>query len=92
MTRTSLLQGVIHWKDAITANLWQYALRKLCDDLNKIPHHTKTKSPLELFAQVHVLPDIQHNHPFGCTVLVNRNFLQHYASVTLEECQAPICW
>jgi hypothetical protein len=36
MTRTSLLQAMMHWKDAITAKLWPYALRKLCDSLNKI--------------------------------------------------------
>jgi hypothetical protein len=70
MTRTSLLQGMTQWKDAITTNLWPYALRKACDDLNKVPHHTKTRSPLEIFLGVHVLPVINNNHPFGCPVFV----------------------
>jgi hypothetical protein len=70
MTRTSLLQGTTLWKDAITTNLWPYALRKACDDMNKVPHHTKTGPPLEIFSDVHMLPDIQNNHPFGCPVFV----------------------
>jgi hypothetical protein len=30
MTRTSLLQASMLWKDAINSHLWRYAMRKVC--------------------------------------------------------------
>jgi hypothetical protein len=56
-----IIAGFDMWKDAITSSLWSYAMRKACDNLNNIPHHTKTKSPLEKFSGVNIIPNINYN-------------------------------
>jgi Reverse transcriptase (RNA-dependent DNA polymerase)/GAG-pre-integrase domain len=76
ITRTSLLQASMLWSDAINSHLWSYAIRKACDDINNVPHHTKEKSPLEIFSGVNVMPNINNNHPFGCPVFLLEDQLQ----------------
>lgn len=90
MTRTALLQASTLWPTAINTHLWPYALRKACDDINKVQHHTKMESPIELFSGVHVKPDLQNNHPFGCPVYVLHKDLQAGQKIPKWEARARL--
>jgi hypothetical protein len=76
MSRTALLHASTMWPDAINTYLWPYAMRNACDDINKVAHHDKEKSPIEQFSGVNVRLDIHNNHVFGCPVFVLNSSLQ----------------
>jgi hypothetical protein len=51
-------------------------MRKACHDINNIPHHSKIRSPIELISNTNAMPNLHHDHPFGCPVFVLNNDLQ----------------
>ena len=68
--RTMMVHAKHRWRDAISANLWPYALR-LANEVHKASLRKKDgKSPLELFSSSPVAPDFKHLQPFGCPVYV----------------------
>jgi GAG-pre-integrase domain len=70
LSRTSILYAATRWPNAITTNLWPYALLKSNTVLNCTLPPGANKSPMELFAGVHIVPNLLHEHPFGCPVYV----------------------
>ena len=74
--RTMLLHAQRMWEDAITINLWPYALQMANDIHNSTPHISKDQSPLEQFTNVAVQPMMRNFHHFGCPVYVLNNQLQ----------------
>ncbi len=74
--RSSLLHAMKLWPDAITTALWPYAIRKAVQDLNTIARKDKTRSPLEAFTGVEVIPSMRDKHTFGCPMYVLDNDLQ----------------
>lgn len=76
MARTMLLHAVHRWPDAITANLWPYAIRMASETINIAPKAKTNISPLELFSQSDVAPRVKHSHTFGAPVYVLDQRLQ----------------
>jgi hypothetical protein len=74
--RSSLIHAMKMWPDAITMALWPYAVRKAVQDLNSIPGKDKSRSPIELFTGVEVIPSLRDKHAFGCPMYVLDNDLQ----------------
>ena len=69
------------WPNAITANLWPYALRTANDILVSTPRLADGVSPMETFSGVQVKPNLNQFHPFGCPSYVLNNQLQQGQNV-----------
>lgn len=78
LARASLIHASHRWPDAVTANLWPYAIRMANDAINHTPsfQHKERRSPMELFAKTQVVSNPKHWKPFGCPVYVLENELQ----------------
>ena len=78
MARTMLIHANRRWKNAITANLWPYAIRHANDCLNAAPNmqQPSKRSPLQLFSNTPVNVNRKHWKPFGCPVYVLDEALQ----------------
>lgn len=75
--RTVLLDAKSRWPRAISTALWPYALRYVNDVYNISPHQKGDgQTPLELFTDVQVAPNLKDYHPFGCPVYCLHNKLQ----------------
>ena len=73
-----LIHASKRWPQAITANLWPYALRAANDAINEVPNlqHKSKLSPANLFSKALVNPNPKHYRPFGCPVYVLDSELQ----------------
>ena len=78
MARTMLLHANKRWPQAITANLWPYAVRHANDCINAAPNmqHETKQSPIQLFSQTAINTNKKHWRPFGCPVYVLDERLQ----------------
>jgi Reverse transcriptase (RNA-dependent DNA polymerase)/GAG-pre-integrase domain len=70
LSRTSILFAATRWPNAISTNLWPYALLKSNVVLNNTLPPSADKSPIEKFAGVKIVPNLLNEHPFGCPVYV----------------------
>ena len=69
--RTMILHARQRWPDAITANLWPYAIRMANTITNRAPTlKDGTVSPEELFTRQDARPRVRHSHTFGSPVCV----------------------
>lgn len=73
LSRSSILHALNLWPDAITINLWPYALRKSAHDLNHIKRKGTDKSPMERFSGTDIMFNIKYFHTFGCPMYVLTN-------------------
>jgi hypothetical protein len=64
--RTSLIHANRLWPDAISVELWPYALRHVNDCFNMTPFKTEKETPLEKFSRTKIRPAFRQIHPFGC--------------------------
>jgi hypothetical protein len=72
-TRTMIVHAKHHWPDAITSNLWPYALRLANEGSRCVPVF-EGQTPLQLFTgQESQVSPHHHLHPFGCPMYVLRN-------------------
>ncbi|MGL5500991.1 MAG: hypothetical protein ACRDCK_07565, partial [Plesiomonas shigelloides] len=78
MARTMLIHANHRWPQAITPNLWPYALRAANDSLNATPcaRHKFRLSPLQVFSRANVDVNVKHWIPFGSPVYVLEAKLQ----------------
>ena len=78
MARTMLVHANHRWPEAITANLWPYAIRAANDSLNATPcaRHKFKSTPLQIFSRADVDVNPKHWIPFGSPVYVLENKLQ----------------
>ena len=76
LSRSMMLHAVRQWPNAITVNLWPYAIRMACDATNNAPLTTsKTEmSPLQLTTNADININWTHWHTFGAPVY---NLLPH---------------
>ena len=74
--RTMLLHAAHRWPKTITSNLWPQALKHATNVQNALPRKGKTQSPISLFSNTTIKPNIKHFHPFGCPVYVLQAPLQ----------------
>lgn len=82
--RTSLLDAKSQWPKAINASLWPYAMRYANDVYNITPHWKgmhEGRTPLELFSNTKVQPNLKDYHPFGCPVYCLDSDLQAGKSI-----------
>jgi hypothetical protein len=72
LARTMLIHANKRWPDAITTNLWPYAVRMANDVLNSTPSakFPDGRIPLSSFSQSKVTINPTHWQPFGCPVYV----------------------
>ena len=76
LARTMLIHANHRWPEAITPNLWPYALRMANDVLNSTPMSRVGDSPLNAFAGSKVAINPRHFHTFGCPAYVLDDHLQ----------------
>jgi hypothetical protein len=78
LARTMLIHAQHRWPDAITTNLWPYALRMANDALNATPNmqHAMKGTPELLFTNSQVSHNPKHWHHFGCPAYVLARPLQ----------------
>jgi len=68
MARTMLIHAHHRWPDAITPNLWPYALRMANDAINVTPNlkFKDAQTPIESFTRTKVASNPKHWHLFRC--------------------------
>jgi hypothetical protein len=76
VTRTSLLHAIRKWPDAISINLWPYAMRYAMDINNMVPAKVKEESPMELLGGIKKKMPLRQFHYFGCPTYVLDTDLQ----------------
>jgi hypothetical protein len=78
LARTMLIHAQQRWPDAITTNLWPYAIRMANDALNATPNmqHPMKETPELLFTGSKVSHNPKHWHHFGCPAYVLARPLQ----------------
>ena len=76
--RTMLIHAKSRWPDAITSNLWPYAIRLANDVFNATPETGRitNQSPNELFYNTEIRPNLKYFQPFGCPAYVLDNRMQ----------------
>ena len=74
--RTALIHAKRRWPDAITTNLWPYALRAANHGHNYSISHKHDQLPINVFSQVEETNEIRHFHTFGCPAYVLHSKLQ----------------
>ena len=83
LARAMLIHASKRWPDAVTANLWPYAVRMANDVMNESPSLVDKahRSPIQLASGSEVIPNSKHWKPFGCPVYVLANSLQSGSSI-----------
>ena len=78
MARTFMIHAAHRWPDAITANLWPYAIRAANDTVNNTPCAPLDYqlTPVQAFSGSTVDVNPIHWQPFGCPVYVLTEALQ----------------
>lgn len=78
MTRASMVFAAHRWSNAITTNLWPYAMRLANESINAAPRMSDAtkRSPLQIFSNSVVSVNKKHFKPFGCPVYVLDESLQ----------------
>ena len=76
LARTMMIHASARWPEAISAQLWPYALRMACESFNESPTLKLKRTPIEIFTKTAVMPEPKHMRPFGCPVYVLDDTLQ----------------
>ena len=74
--RTMLLHAEGKWPNAISKNLWPYALKMTNTNRNDLPRPKDGISPHETFSSVSMRNNTSHKHVFGCPVYALNASLQ----------------
>ena len=70
------------WPQAVTINLWPYALRNAVNVSNMVPDNIDGSCKLERFANVPISPRMKNFHTFGCPVYALKSDLQNNGGAT----------
>ena len=78
LTRAQMAHASHRWPEAISANLWPYALRIANDEWNMAPglRGRQGRSPAQIFHSTPVNRNLKHSIPFGSPVYVLKDALQ----------------
>lgn len=78
LARTMMIHAASRWPQAITANLWPYALRmanEVVNDTSRVADR-QGRSSSQIFSNTKVNINSKHYAPFGCPVFVLNSALQ----------------
>jgi hypothetical protein len=70
LARSSLIHAIRRWPDAITTQLWPYALRKANVAINQSLPPKAIAAPINVFSNLKGMLELKHEHPFGCPAYV----------------------
>jgi hypothetical protein len=70
LAKNALIHAIRKWLDAITRHLCPYALLRANAVKNPSMQGSNIQTPMELFSNSNVAPNLRHEHPFGCPVYV----------------------
>ena len=73
--RTSLLHAIQRWPEAVSMNLWPFALKMECEIANRVKIRNGTSAE-EKIAKTTRQQKLNTYHPFGCPVFVLDSALQ----------------
>jgi hypothetical protein len=76
LSRTMILHAQQRWSTAINAYLWPFAIKMANELSNRAPGIHTGISPIEMFSQIEMSPQVKHSHTFGAPVYVLDNALQ----------------
>ena len=78
MTRAMMIHAQHKWPSAVTPNLWPYALRLACNNLNEAPNMKDEgkRSAEQMFSSTIVQTNLKHKKVFGCPTYVLDEALQ----------------
>ena len=78
MTRAMLIHANKRWPEAITPNLWPYAMRMANDSLNDTPNmqDSDRRTAAQMFSSTIVQHNTKHQKTFGCPTYVLDSKLQ----------------
>lgn len=78
MARTMLIFAAKRWPEAITTNLWPYAIKMANDSINATPwlKHPDCLSPTQQLGGTNIHENPKHWHHFGCPAYVLDDALQ----------------
>jgi hypothetical protein len=89
-TRKNLLHGQARWPEAVTVNLWPYALRSAVDVRNTLPDKPDGSCPLSRFARSEVQARLKDKHPPFCPVYILQTQLQNRQAYPKWEARARL--
>ena len=70
LARTMMIHANRRWPEAVSVNLWPYALRMANNVLNATPSKSRTNPPVNAFTGTKVSINTKHFFHFGCPVYV----------------------
>jgi hypothetical protein len=76
LSRSSLMHTIKCGPDANQIFLWPYAMRNAVEDMNHIARITQLTTPIELFSNIKIAPNLNHKHTFGCPMYILDQRLQ----------------
>ena len=81
--RTMLIHAAKRWPQAVTANLWPYAIRMANDSSNELPslQFKDGRTPLQAFAGSQATTNPRFWQPFACPVYVLDSALQNAGAI-----------
>ena len=74
--RIMLLHAISRWSEAVSVQLWPYALRTANDQMNMIPMDVNGTTRIEMFSNVKVSTRMKDFHTWGCPIFALHNKLQ----------------
>ena len=78
LARAQMAHASQRWPEAVSANLWPYAIRIANDEWNQAPNPRErlNRSAAQMFHKTETHRNSKHSIPFGCPVYVLRDQLQ----------------
>ena len=78
LSRSMMIHANRRWPEAITPNLWPYAIRMANGVMNNTPslQDPERRSPIQIFSRTQVNLNTKHQMTFGCPAYVLDNTLQ----------------
>ena len=78
LSRSMMIHANRRWPEAITPNLWPYAIRMANEVINDTPslQDPERRSPIQIFSGSKVNHNTKHQQTFGCPAYVLDNTLQ----------------
>jgi hypothetical protein len=74
--RCQIIHAKTRWPQAITTNLWPYAMKNVVHIHNDVCYKENNKTRMEVFANTPVRPNLQNHHHFGVPVYVLDDAMQ----------------
>jgi hypothetical protein len=91
--QTLLLHAKERWSQAISAHLWPYTVRRRNNVYSATQKESKRASPLEIFSNTTIRPQLKHFHAFGCPAYrLNRSLQGGKNQLEWEQRSEPVVY